>query len=576
MFNVKQRSVLVLAMLFSFVSAYPVVLASENVFELDGGQETGLAVKNSKTSHVPGMVSTINPDDLIDEIPAALSVSGLKNLLAQLSETPVAAADKQKEILAKLIPVFITCAQEHTLQALHDVSQQMAWLEYRKYHWFKSLFAQPTDIFYGSVEPRYNQLAAFRDRYLTALGRLTQLSDPSSHDMHDYPALNEMHEWVGMVAAAVNGLKDANATTPKKLNDYPAALQSLSAASDTLYAHDKAFCRRDEPLLPVSISSAAYWTGRTGVSLGMCAGGGFLISKYLANVNAADIVQVKENYKRAVRNFHTQFVIPGVTVEDIDRAAENLDARFLEDRVIPAVTHRVRTVNDWVPDLIKRATDMRRKWMPKRAEEILRNIPARTIAIATTLIWLADKTVVDILPWGIETMVGATAWMGTAAFIDRIVAVADALITAAGGVSVAPDMGMLLALVYKKKAKLAVLKYGGGAAGFLGLYALYTTIVKLNASKLSEHLTHHVHGMIATLAPYSNDTTGLNMQAIDLGKVMHAADEIKRELRRLESDKQQLFDNDIVALQSVTTSVSNRMQLLDSMYHTYSLVTIAL
>ena len=459
MFNVGQRSILVLALVFSFACADPVAPASQDVFQLDGEREASTSVKNSNVS---GLISAINPDEIVDHIPAVLSASGLKHLLVQLSETPVTVADTQKEILAKLVPTFIACAQEHTLQALHDVSQQLAWLEYRKYHWFKSLFAQPTDIFYGSVEPRYNALATFRDRYLTTLGRLTQLSDPSSHDMHDYPALNEMHEWVGMVTAAVQGLKDANVATPKKLNDYNAALQTLSAASDTLYAHDKAFCRRGEPLLPVSISSAAYWTGRTGVSLGMCAGGGFLISKYLANVNAADIVQVKENYKRAVRNFHTQFVIPGVTYEDIDRAAENLDAQFLEDRVIPAVTHRVRTVNDWLPNLIKRATDMRRRWMPKKAEEILRKIPARTIAVATIIIWLADKTIVDILPWGIETMVGATAWMGTAAFIDRIVAVADALITAAGGVSVAPDMGMLLALVYKKKAKLAVLKYGGG------------------------------------------------------------------------------------------------------------------
>lgn len=556
MFNVKQLSVFILVMLFSFACADPVVPVSEDVLQWNDGHETKLNIKK-----------TNNPDEIVDQIPAALSASGLKKLLVQLTETPVTAADMQKEILAKLVPTFIACAQEHTLQALHNVSQQIAWLEYRKYHWIKSLFVQPADIFYGSVEPRYNQLVAFRDRYLTALGRLSQLSYPSSHDMH---------EWVGMVTAAVQGIKESHVVQSIELNDYNATLQSLSIASDTLYVYDEAFCKRDESLLPVSISSAAYWTGRTGVSLGMCAGGGFLISRYLANVNAADIVQVKENYKRAVRNFHTQFVIPGVTYEDIDRAAENLDAQFLEDRVIPAVTHRVRTVNDWVPNLVKRATDMRRKWMPKKAEEILRKIPARTIAVATTLIWLADKTLVDILPWGIETMVGATAWMGTAAFIDRIVAVADALITAAGGVSVAPDMGMLLALVYKKKAKLAVLKYGGGVAGFLGLYALYSTIVKLNQSKLSEHLTHHVHGMVATLAPYSNDTNGLSMDPIDLGKVMHAADEIKRELSRLESDKQQLFEHDIAVLQSVTTSVGNRMQLLDSMYRTYSLVTIAL
>jgi hypothetical protein len=581
MFNVKQHAALSFLMLVSLAHANPADQAASapvnesKTFSLDGGRTKNF--HTHETEEYPEVVSTVDPSAIAKQIPAFIPLVELRNLLTQLSATEMHVPELQQEILAKLISVFIACAREHGLQALHDIGKEIAGLEYRKYHPFKSLFVQPTDIFYGSVEPRYNRLAQLRDRYLQMVGRMVQLNDPSAHDTHDRPELNEMHEWAKAVIATVNELKDSSSITDIKKMDYRGALQILLTGCDTLYAYDIALCRREEPILSGAMGTVgrvAYWTGRAGLSLSACAGGGFLISRYIAGLQAADVAQVKANYKRAVRNFHRQFVIPGVTLADIDQAAENLDTSFLEDRVIPAVTHRVRTVNDWIPEMLQRAFELRRTWMPDRVEEILRRIPARTIAVATTLLWLTDKTVCDVLPWGVETVVGLTALAGSAAFVDRVAAVADALITAAGGVTVAPDMGMLLALTYKKKMKLAVLKYGGGVLGFAGLYALYCTILKLNESKLSERLTDSVHTMIATLAPYSRDTTGQSMKAADLGWVLHCADEIQRELRKLESDKQRIFDHDIVALQSIDTPAGNRIELLDSMYKTYSLVTL--
>lgn len=484
---------------------------------------------------------------VLAQIPDKMNQAQLNTVLDKFVAAPISSNTLQNAIVTKVGNAFIARTQKMILKVSSNLSREIEPLEkYKK---------DPKS------KRNYESLVQSREQYYHALGVLAQLKETTPEDTF---------QWVADVLHAVHLIKNPVA---KKIpiSSYRTALQSLKRELDVM-VHDPEY----QKLVPYSmpLMNRVQWGVRGMIPVIFAIAGGFLMSQYMVLKKAPEIAQLKRDYKKLVNDLNSEFGL-NLTGAEINEATENLSTTFLEgnvqfvqkkqERWAPKMPKQFNEARDW---LYSKVPDEAKKMFGKaqsKVKPIMNKIPNYSFSAASIFIWLTDKMVYDILPWSFEAAIGLGMVMGTVTFINNM-----------QGLLRIPEYLKLLGRCYKMKTPLLVVKYGGGVAGFIGLYSLINCIKQYVASSLNERVTKKMHAMVTVLAPYRGETTGGEMKPEDFGRVMHEAYELYQEVKRIAPYKREWFKHDLRALQLPQMPVHNRIQLINSMYQTYNLATVKL